>query len=477
MKCSKCGQDLGKNDLFCDQCGQKVSKKAICPKCGHENSSKSIFCVKCGASLDADTDQTKGKRKQVRPRDNSSPAKEERGSSTSSGSSPTIIIKQDQKKQSNWALWILVGILASMLICVALIWFDVVDLPESVINRLPDSIQQIILNIEHDRENGENGKDGENGENGNDGNVEDGLAIVVDPSTFCDLFSDVPISIVNPEYKDGNSVFGRLVFVWPPELIMIEGNARIFKVYHKDDPNTIYEVVLTTQAYHNTQITGGYTGCHVETPGAQPDQFFCLIERIPRVGELPAGTYTYEFSRQVFKEGEWPENPVCRIEEFLEYSITVAEEPVDKCAFDAADSFANSKINYWFAPNNKDLFISITNDMSLLLPSYSVNLSREGSAPVTAMCMVSPNNPARMDCLFPNFPGPSGSWGVEIEFDGCPLYDTTIDIIVPSLLKCPVGETWHEGFLHNNGCCTDGCWCTINGYTGCWVDCAPHCSD
>lgn len=49
--CSNCGAQISANAKFCQECGQKVAKKAFCTECGQEISATSKFCPNCGAKL------------------------------------------------------------------------------------------------------------------------------------------------------------------------------------------------------------------------------------------------------------------------------------------------------------------------------------------------------------------------------------------------------------------------------------------
>ena len=51
MKCTKCGQELKKEDRFCPACGSKVEAESYenkCNKCGRVLNSEDIFCPNCG---------------------------------------------------------------------------------------------------------------------------------------------------------------------------------------------------------------------------------------------------------------------------------------------------------------------------------------------------------------------------------------------------------------------------------------------
>lgn len=49
--CRYCGAKLDSNDLFCGQCGKKVTQEKICPQCGYPISPSAKFCAKCGYDL------------------------------------------------------------------------------------------------------------------------------------------------------------------------------------------------------------------------------------------------------------------------------------------------------------------------------------------------------------------------------------------------------------------------------------------
>jgi hypothetical protein len=151
----------------------------------------------------------------------------------------------------------------------------------------------------------------------------------------------------------------------------------------------------------------------------------------------------------------------------------------DPCFFEAADSFDGIKMNYWFSSNLKDLYIKTTKDTPFLFidPAYTVTLSKVGATSIKRQCTVLESDLSRLDCLFPNFSGPSGNWTIAIAINDCPLHEDTISISIPVPSKCPSGETWYEGWPYNNGCCTNGCWCVQNGELGCWTTCASHCND
>ena len=51
-KCPKCGNMVGAEVKFCNECGSMIDVPKInCPNCGTENSEGSKFCIGCGADL------------------------------------------------------------------------------------------------------------------------------------------------------------------------------------------------------------------------------------------------------------------------------------------------------------------------------------------------------------------------------------------------------------------------------------------
>ena len=55
--CTKCGAEIGKDDMFCGNCGNptKVNNMSqVCPICGREVSMKVLFCPSCGQKLKED---------------------------------------------------------------------------------------------------------------------------------------------------------------------------------------------------------------------------------------------------------------------------------------------------------------------------------------------------------------------------------------------------------------------------------------
>lgn len=52
MKCSHCGQEIKKNDLFCSSCGEKVIlQRQNCPNCGADIQPNETTCLNCGYYL------------------------------------------------------------------------------------------------------------------------------------------------------------------------------------------------------------------------------------------------------------------------------------------------------------------------------------------------------------------------------------------------------------------------------------------
>ena len=49
--CSNCGASVSASAKFCQECGQKIAKKAFCVECGAEVSSSAKFCPSCGTKL------------------------------------------------------------------------------------------------------------------------------------------------------------------------------------------------------------------------------------------------------------------------------------------------------------------------------------------------------------------------------------------------------------------------------------------
>lgn len=51
--CPKCGEPVGADDQFCNNCGAEVKPKAgrVCPKCGKELKGKVKFCSNCGTEI------------------------------------------------------------------------------------------------------------------------------------------------------------------------------------------------------------------------------------------------------------------------------------------------------------------------------------------------------------------------------------------------------------------------------------------
>ena len=55
--CTKCGAEVGKDDLFCGSCGAPTkpeSIKDVCPKCGREINMKILFCPGYGQKIKQD---------------------------------------------------------------------------------------------------------------------------------------------------------------------------------------------------------------------------------------------------------------------------------------------------------------------------------------------------------------------------------------------------------------------------------------
>ena len=53
MKCKNCGSEISSNSLFCDNCGQPISRTGtvICDNCGAQNVTGAAFCGECGTPI------------------------------------------------------------------------------------------------------------------------------------------------------------------------------------------------------------------------------------------------------------------------------------------------------------------------------------------------------------------------------------------------------------------------------------------
>ena len=51
ITCSSCGAKISASAKFCQECGQKVAKKAYCTECGAEVGANAKFCPTCGTKL------------------------------------------------------------------------------------------------------------------------------------------------------------------------------------------------------------------------------------------------------------------------------------------------------------------------------------------------------------------------------------------------------------------------------------------
>ena len=54
INCPHCYQANSADSLFCEHCGQKLTKPqpaGLCPQCRHQNTADSTFCQNCGHRL------------------------------------------------------------------------------------------------------------------------------------------------------------------------------------------------------------------------------------------------------------------------------------------------------------------------------------------------------------------------------------------------------------------------------------------
>ena len=49
--CPNCGAGISASAKFCQECGQKIAKKAFCIECGAEVGASAKFCPSCGTKL------------------------------------------------------------------------------------------------------------------------------------------------------------------------------------------------------------------------------------------------------------------------------------------------------------------------------------------------------------------------------------------------------------------------------------------
>ncbi|PKO02657.1 MAG: hypothetical protein CVU43_06745 [Chloroflexi bacterium HGW-Chloroflexi-5] len=469
MNCPNCGTpNLDEND-FCTQCGQNLRSRTFCPKCGKENPSENSYCAKCGTNLLANGVVTTNKNGQPGEHET---GKEEQGNQ-SQVPNQTIIIQQDQKKRSNWLPWLLVLLLTITLACVALLWFDVVDVPENILNRLPERIQMIIQKIDK--------PDDENVDQNNDdfevifeGQV---LNNGFNNDKLCEPFPPKQYTLVKPQFENGKVVSGQAVFYWPEQFIFIREEGDTFVVQHRNDPEkTEYQMSLITYALQDGVYAPNSDGQCKYDKQAGLAKINCFLEI--ETGDLPIeGRWTFGVDMVLYD----PRVDICKFDLPIDMTVVIEPQVADQgpCFFEAADSFEGIKMNYWFSSNLKDLYIKTTKDTPFLFidPAYTVTLSKVGATSIERQCTVLESDLSRLDCLFPNFSGPSGNWTIAIAINDCPLHEDTISISIPVPSKCPSGETWYEGWPYNNGCCTNGCWCVQNGELGCWTTCASHCND
>jgi hypothetical protein len=364
-------------------------------------------------------------------------------------------------------------LLTITLACVALLWFDVVDVPENILNRLPERIQMIIQKIDK--------PDDENVDQNNDdfevifeGQV---LNNGFNNDKLCEPFPPKQYTLVKPQFENGKVVSGQAVFYWPEQFIFIREEGDTFVVQHRNDPEkTEYQMSLITYALQDGVYAPNSDGQCKYDKQAGLAKINCFLEI--ETGDLPIeGRWTFGVDMVLYD----PRVDICKFDLPIDMTVVIEPQVADQgpCFFEAADSFEGIKMNYWFSSNLKDLYIKTTKDTPFLFidPAYTVTLSKVGATSIERQCTVLESDLSRLDCLFPNFSGPSGNWTIAIAINDCPLHEDTISISIPVPSKCPSGETWYEGWPYNNGCCTNGCWCVQNGELGCWTTCASHCND
>lgn len=110
-----------------------------CQSCGIENPRKYKFCKECGEQLSAG----------VKSASTRQPA--------AASPQPAVVIIQDKKQRGGvpGLVWVLVGMLLVMLLCVSVVWLDFVDVPDSIRARLPGPIGDFVDAVEESREPGD----------------------------------------------------------------------------------------------------------------------------------------------------------------------------------------------------------------------------------------------------------------------------------------------------------------------------------
>ncbi|MEW6093113.1 MAG: zinc ribbon domain-containing protein [Chloroflexota bacterium] len=480
MKCPKCGGKNPDDYIFCQECGAALTQAVVCPNCGQSNQPDYNFCQKCGYVLAAastpalDEAAAKPASRPAPPEPVPVPGQQAAPAPAAQPAAPAVvIIREDERKRRRvpGPVWAILGALLVIMACCGLMWFDVVDMPAGVVERLPapldDIIGQVVDAVEDrqvrlpvfggpaEREPPEDG--GQIGGEGEQPAGETCPTIIQatyssqdDRSFMSSFYRGDGDGVANPSY----GYF--LPDHWSVKVIPCAGCQPLYPSCTWDDNN--------------------------------PYHWRCVVEFDEPDCDLRATAVFTPLGGNICAAQE--------VDMELHRDLATGCDGGDPCE----EANINNAIQpgsitpaFTWANDNQELQMTLTNNVAFPSSEYFVVLEKGDSYEGTPCDVYSDQHQCYgVFYVWPDqFPSESGNYTMTIyeadpsKIEQCALATIIVTIPDPPPLPpqpppagvCSSGETYHEGWPYNNGCCTDGCWCQQGGEWGCWTTCADHCDD